>query len=104
MAARTACEARSCCECHRIGRVRNPQLAACKDLRATTQALLADPQALAAPLPAVAGPLTTAYSEIQAAAVSCLASRAGEQAAHLAAARQAMSEAGAALRPFALTP
>jgi hypothetical protein len=80
------------------------QLAACKDLRAASQALLADPQALAAPLATVSGPLTTAYTEIQAAALACLAYRADEQAAHLAAARRAMSEAGAALRPFQLTP
>jgi hypothetical protein len=79
-------------------------LAACRGLRATTQVLLSDPQALAAPLATVAGPLTTAYTEIQATAVACLANRADDQAAHLAAARRAMSEAGAALRPFRLTP
>jgi hypothetical protein len=79
-------------------------LAACRDLRATSEALLGDPQALAAPLATVSGPLTTAYNEILAAATSCLASRADEQTAHLAAARQAMSEAAASLRPFQLTP
>jgi hypothetical protein len=79
-------------------------LAACRDLRAASQTLFADPQALSAPLATVAGPLTTAYTEIQAAAEACLASRTDEQAAHLSAARQAMSQAGAALRPFRLTP
>jgi hypothetical protein len=79
-------------------------LAACRDLRAASQALFADPEALAAPLPTVSEPLTTAYTEIQAAAVACLASRADDQAAHLAAARQAMAQAGAALRPFQLMP
>ncbi len=80
------------------------QQAACRDLRASSQALLADREALAAPLATVSDLLTTAYSEIQAAAVACLAYRTDEQAAHLAAARQAMSQAGAALRPFQLTP
>ncbi|HVR08071.1 MAG TPA: hypothetical protein VMW75_08490 [Thermoanaerobaculia bacterium] len=80
------------------------KLAACRDLRAASQALLADPEALAAPLATVSGPLGTAYAEIQAAAAACLAYRGDEQAAHLAAARQAMSEAGAALRPFQLAP
>jgi hypothetical protein len=79
-------------------------LAACRDLRATSEALLGDPQALAAPLATVSGPLTTAYNEILAAATSCLASRADEQAAHLAAAHRAMSEAAASLRPFHLAP
>jgi hypothetical protein len=79
-------------------------LVACRDLRATSGELLADPQALAAPLDTVSGPLTTAYNEILAAATSCLASRADEQAAHLAAAHQAMSQAAAALRPFHMTP
>ncbi|HYL05092.1 MAG TPA: hypothetical protein VE075_03580 [Thermoanaerobaculia bacterium] len=80
------------------------KLAACRDLRAASQALLGDPPALAAPLATVSGPLTTAYTEIQAAAVACLAYRADEQASHLAAARQAMAQAGAALRQFQLTP
>jgi hypothetical protein len=79
-------------------------LAACRGLRSTSEALLADPQALAAPLATVAGPLTTAYTEIQATAAACLANRADDQAAHLAAARQAMSEAGVALRPYRLAP
>jgi hypothetical protein len=79
-------------------------LAACRTIRAASQALFADPQALAAPLPTVSEPLTSAYTEIQAAAVACLASRADDQAAHLAAARQAMAQAGTALRPFQLMP
>jgi hypothetical protein len=80
------------------------QLAACRDLRAASQTLLADQPALAAPLATVSGPLTLAYNEIQAAAVACLANRADEQKEHLAAARRAMAEAGDALRPFQLTP
>jgi hypothetical protein len=80
------------------------QRAACKEMNAASQALLADPQALAAPLASVSGPLATAYGEIHAAALACLAERADEQAAHLSAARGAMSEAGAALRPFQLSP
>jgi len=79
-------------------------LAACRDLRGAARALLADPQALAAPLDSVSAPLTTAYTELEATAASCLAARAEEQAAHLAAARRAMSEAAAALRPYHMAP
>ena len=42
--------------------------------------------------------------ELEATAASCLAARADEQAAHLAAARRAMSEAAAALRPYHMAP
>jgi hypothetical protein len=79
-------------------------LVACRDLRATSEALISDPQALAVPLDTVSGPLTTAYNEILAAANACLASRADQQASHMATARQAMAEAATALRPFHMTP
>ncbi len=77
---------------------------ACRDLRAASAALLADSNALQAPLEEVSAPLLTAYTEIKATAESCLAYRREDQAAHFAAARQAMAQAGAALRPYHMTP
>jgi len=78
--------------------------AACRELLVFSQALLGDPQALPAPLDNVSAPLSTAYTEIQAFASSCLASRQDEQAAHLEAAHRAMDLAGTALRPYRMTP
>jgi hypothetical protein len=79
-------------------------LAACRDLRASSQALLEDQAALAAPIETVSSPLATAYGELRATADACLALHQDEQAAHLAAARLAMAEAGAALRPYHMSP
>lgn len=79
-------------------------MASCRDLRTASTALLADPQALPAPLDSVSAPLATAYTEIKATADSCLAYRQEDQAAHFAAAHQAMAQAGAALRPYRMVP
>jgi hypothetical protein len=77
---------------------------ACRSLHETSAAMLSDRQALAAPLEAVTRALSTAYGELNATADACLEGRPEEQAPHLAAARRAMAEAGAALRPFHLAP
>jgi hypothetical protein len=79
-------------------------LAACRDLRAASTALLADANALQAPLEDVSTSLRSAYAEIKATADSCLTYRQEEQAAHFAAARRAMAQAGAALRPYGMVP
>jgi hypothetical protein len=77
---------------------------ACTELATAVDTLAADPQALAAPQASISRPLTTAYGEIKAAATACLAEHPDAQAAHLAAARQAMSDASAALRPYQMQP
>ncbi len=77
---------------------------ACTDLRSAVDTLASDPQALSAPQTAISQPLANAYGEIKAAANSCLVGRADDQAAHLGAARQAMAQATAALRPYQLQP
>ncbi|HYL05606.1 MAG TPA: hypothetical protein VE075_06180 [Thermoanaerobaculia bacterium] len=83
---------------------RSRLLAACRDLRAASAALLADANAMQAPLEDVSASLLTAYTEIKATADSCLAYRQEEQAGHFAAAHRAMAQAGAALRPYRMVP
>jgi hypothetical protein len=56
------------------------------------------------PIDTVAASLATAYAELEASADSCLAYREEDQSAHLAAARAAMAQAGAALRPYQMVP
>jgi hypothetical protein len=80
------------------------RLAACRDLQSASQAMLADPQLLEAPIDTVSASLATAYTELKATADSCLAYREEDQSAHLAAARGAMAQAGAALRPYQMVP
>ncbi len=84
----------------------NPTLLrdACGKLLAAATALLDDPRALPAPLHDVSAALSTAYAEIRETAQACLAYRDQDRAAHLAAALRAMAEAGAALRPYGMTP
>jgi hypothetical protein len=88
-----------------------PRLArACTDLQNAAAAMLEDPQAIAPPVPEVARQLGGAYREIGSAANSCLSSVAEDdnartvQARHLAAARQMLTAAGEALRPFGMKP
>src|SRR5579863_1942362 len=80
------------------------RLAACRDLQASSQALLVDPQLLQAPVDSVATSLATAYTELKATADSCLAYRDADVAAHLGAARRAMTQAASELRPFNMAP
>ena len=80
------------------------RLAACRDLKAASKALLVDPRLLQAPLDSVAAPLATAYAELEATADSCLSYRDADLASHLGAARRAMTQAATALRPFNMAP